>query len=93
MVSERFELLDEALGLAEQLSNKGPPSQCSRLGRCRGSRREQGSTTQPRKADLRAWFPSDAACLDYLDWLRWPDGFCGPVWGATKAWRLADGRW
>ena len=21
-------------------------------------------------AALRAWFPSDAACLDYLDWLR-----------------------
>jgi len=23
-------------------------------------------------ADLRAWFPDDAACLDYLAWLRWP---------------------
>ena len=21
-------------------------------------------------ARLRAWFPSDDACLDYLDWLR-----------------------
>ena len=31
-------------------------------------------------ADLRGWFPDDAACLDYLDWLRWPDGFVGPHW-------------
>jgi transposase-like protein len=44
-------------------------------------------------ADVRAWFPSDAACLDYLDWLRWPDGFWCPVCRATTAWRLADGRW
>ncbi len=44
-------------------------------------------------ADLRAWFPTDGACLDYLDWLRWRDGFCCPLCGATKAWRLADGRW
>ena len=25
-------------------------------------------------ADFLAWFGEDAACLDYLDWLRWPDG-------------------
>ena len=29
-------------------------------------------------AQLRAWFSSDAACLDYLDWLRWPEGFVCP---------------
>ena len=22
-------------------------------------------------AELRAWFPDDEACIDYLDWLRW----------------------
>ncbi len=30
-------------------------------------------------AELRAWFPDDEACmdyLDYLDWLRWPAGPC-----------------
>ena len=32
-------------------------------------------------ADLRAWFPDDAACLDYLDWLRWPGGFLC-LWGS-----------
>ena len=25
-------------------------------------------------AELRAWFPDDEACMDYLDWLRWPGG-------------------
>lgn len=30
-------------------------------------------------AQLRAWFASDDECLDYLYWLRWPDGFkCPP---------------
>lgn len=44
-------------------------------------------------ADLLSWFPDDAACLDYLDWLRWPDGFSCPACGEMRAWRLADGRW
>ena len=44
-------------------------------------------------ADLRSWFPDDRACLDYLDWLRWPDGFRCPVCRGTKAWKLPDGRW
>ena len=44
-------------------------------------------------ADLLAWFPDDGACLDYLDWLRWPDGFCCPRCGPAVAWRYGDGRW
>src|ERR1035437_10603094 len=24
-------------------------------------------------AQLRGWFEEDGKCLDYLDWLRWPD--------------------
>ncbi len=44
-------------------------------------------------AEVRTWFPSDAACLDYLDWLRWPDAFSCPLCRATTAWKLADGRW
>jgi transposase-like protein len=44
-------------------------------------------------AALRSWFSTDAACLDYLDWLRWPEGFCCPVCRGTTAWRLPDGRW
>jgi transposase-like protein len=44
-------------------------------------------------ADVRVWFPTDAACLDYLDWLRWAVGVRCPVCRGRKAWKLPDGRW
>lgn len=44
-------------------------------------------------ADVRAWYPADAACLDYLDWLRWPDAFCCPLCRGEIGWKLPDGRW
>jgi hypothetical protein len=35
--------------------------------------------------DLLAWFRTDAACLEYLEWLRWPDGFsCPRPWRAGR---------
>jgi transposase-like protein len=43
-------------------------------------------------AEVRAWFPDDAACLDYLDWLRWRDGFVCPHCEGVFSWRLRDGR-
>jgi len=43
-------------------------------------------------AELRAWFPDDAACLDYLEWLRWPEGFVCPRCGTPGHWRMSDGR-
>jgi hypothetical protein len=43
--------------------------------------------------ELLAWFPDDAACLRYLERLRWGDGFvcrfCGAVDGGY--WRMGDG--
>ena len=39
-----------------------------------------------------AWFRTDADCLDYLEWLRWRDGFVCPHCGALGGWRLGDGR-
>jgi predicted RNA-binding Zn-ribbon protein involved in translation (DUF1610 family) len=39
-----------------------------------------------------AWFGDDAACVDYLDWLRWAAGFRCPHCGADRSWRLPDGR-
>jgi len=30
-------------------------------------------------AELLEWFPDEGACLDYLEWLRWPDGFRLPA--------------
>ncbi len=48
----------------------------------------------PRSAgELRSWFATDADCLDYLDWLRWPDGFACPRCGYTGGWLVADGRY
>jgi Transposase zinc-ribbon domain len=42
--------------------------------------------------EFLAWFGIDAACLDYLDWLRWPEGFVCPRCGAG-GWRMGDGRY
>lgn len=44
-------------------------------------------------AELRAWFDEDWKCLDYLDWLRWPEGFVCPWCGSTEGWRAPDRRW
>ena len=43
-------------------------------------------------AELRAWFPDDAACLDYLQWLRWPAGVVCPRCTAPTSCLLGDGR-
>jgi transposase-like protein len=40
-----------------------------------------------------AWFPDEDACLDYLEWLRWPDGFRCPRCAGEAGWRLGSGRW
>ena len=42
--------------------------------------------------ELRAWFATDADCLDYLEWLRWPAGFVCPKCKHVGGWRLADAR-
>ena len=35
----------------------------------------QGGRDYPRsEGEVRAWFPGDDACRDYLEWLRWPTG-------------------
>jgi len=39
--------------------------------------------------EFQAWFRTDADCLDYLEWLRWPAGFvcpgCGHAGGSAMA--------
>jgi transposase-like protein len=42
--------------------------------------------------EFQAWFATDADCLDYLDWLRWPGGFACPKCG-HGGWAVADGRY
>jgi len=43
--------------------------------------------------EFQAWFSTDADCLDYLEWLRWPEGFVCLRCAHAKAWELADGRY
>jgi transposase-like protein len=53
-----------------------------------------GGVDYPRTfQELLAWFPDDAACLAYLERLRWPDGFVCPACGASGGWRTAKARW
>ena len=42
-------------------------------------------------ASSRPWFRTDADCLDYLEWLRWPAG-CACS-GYRSRYGLAAGRW
>jgi len=42
---------------------------------------------------MRSWFATDADCMDYLDWLRWPDGFVCPRCSHPGGWQVADGRY
>ena len=41
--------------------------------------------------ELLAWFPDDAACLRYLERLRWGEGFACPRCGGGEYWRMGDG--
>src|SRR5271157_5847344 len=55
--------------------------------------RPRVSTHYPESlGEFQAWFPTDADCLDYLEWLRWPCGFVCPSCGHPGGWRLGDGR-
>ena len=43
--------------------------------------------------EIESWFATDADCLDFLDWLRWPGGFLCPECGHGGGWAVADGRY
>lgn len=52
-----------------------------------------GGTDYPRTfQEFRDWFPDDDACLDYLEHLRWPDGFVCPECGCGEGWRISQRR-
>ncbi len=54
----------------------------------RAGRDYPGST-----GEFQSWFATDADCLDYLDWLRWPEGFVCPDCGHLGGRAIADGRY
>ena len=43
--------------------------------------------------EFRVWFADEAACVAYLERLRWATGFRCPKCAHAKGWRTADGRW
>ncbi len=54
--------------------------------------RPQAGVHYPRLAgEFRAWFATDDDCLDYLEWLRWPQGFVCPWCAHPRGWALSDG--
>lgn len=49
-----------------------------------------GGVDYPRTLpEFEAWFSSEAACVEYLERIRWPDGFRCPVCGGKSAWRTS----
>lgn len=54
---------------------------------------QAGSDYPGSYADLLAWFSDDEACLDYLDWLRWPRGWRCPRCLCERGWWLGSGRY
>ncbi len=53
-----------------------------------------GGVDYPRTfQELLEWFPDNAACLAYLERLRWPEGFICPACGQPGGWRTAKARW
>lgn len=39
------------------------------------------------------WFSTEEDCTEYLEWIRWPDGFVCPGCRGMKAWRTDRGLW
>lgn len=37
------------------------------------------------------WFTSESSCIDFIQRLRWPDGFKCPVCGVCKGWLMNTG--
>ena len=57
-----------------------------------GSRHPVGGVDYPRTLqEFDEWFPSEAACVGYLQRVRWPDGFRCPQCKAELSWRTARG--
>lgn len=58
------------------------------------SSRLRGGVDYPRtRIEFDEFFPDDEACLEYLEWLRWPEEFiCPSCGGVGSAWHASRGR-
>ena len=53
--------------------------------------RPRGGRHYPRSVgEFQAWFRTDADCLDYLEWLRWPAGFACPACGPQVSYEVPE---
>jgi transposase-like protein len=43
--------------------------------------------------EFDGWFVDNVACIEFLERVRWPDGFICPACGHARAWRIAGGLW
>jgi hypothetical protein len=43
--------------------------------------------------EVLEWFSTEEDCTEYLEWIRWPDGFVCPGCRGMKAWRTDRGLW
>jgi transposase-like protein len=43
--------------------------------------------------EIKQWFPTQVECLDYLEWLRWPDGIECRACVAPDGWHTGRGDW
>ena len=51
-----------------------------------------GGVDYPRTwSEFVAWFPDEAACVAFLERLRWGDGFVCPGCGSTRSWPASRG--
>lgn len=39
------------------------------------------------------WFSSEEDCVQYLEWIRWPQGFVCPACAGEEGWRTVRGLW
>lgn len=56
------------------------------------SEHPRGGVHYPRTVtEFDKWFSTEAACEDYLLWVRWPTGFQCPACGARRGWESSRG--
>lgn len=53
---------------------------------------EPGEDFPRSRSEMEEWFATEEDCREFLDDLRWGEGFECPACGHTERWRMSDGR-
>ncbi|MFH1531822.1 MAG: transposase, partial [Pseudomonadota bacterium] len=76
LYADRSQLILENLAYAELRISQVWGIHLTGLGVCWAMDAPRAGTHYPRSlGEFQSWFRTDADCLDYLEWLRWPAGF------------------